>query len=64
MIETPAHGGYPGRVQVEGKPTLRNSCPNCGSTKYGERRNYDMMLGEAELWCGKCNIKIRNMDFG
>jgi len=42
----------------------KDRCPKCGKKKHTERRNYDMMWGEAELWCGKCNVFIRDMDFG
>lgn len=42
----------------------RNCCPKCDSSEHTERRNYDMMWGEAELWCGKCNEYIRELDYG
>ncbi len=42
----------------------RNTCPQCLTRDKLERRNYNMMWGDADLYCGKCDIKIRSMDFG
>ncbi len=42
----------------------RNTCPECLTRAWLERRNYVMMWGDPDLFCGKCNIKIRNMDYG
>ena len=42
----------------------RNTCPSCLKSDRLERRNYDMMWGEADLFCGRCDVKVRDMDFG
>lgn len=42
----------------------RNTCQQCGRHDRLVRRNYDMMWGDADLYCSHCNIKIRDMDFG
>lgn len=42
----------------------RNRCTKCGKSDQLERRNYDMMWGEAELWCTGCEMKVRDMDYG
>lgn len=39
-----------------------NTCPNCKTTKYAEVRNYDAMWGDGDLYCSKCDVKIRNWD--
>lgn len=42
----------------------RNTCCVCGTHKHAVVKNYDMMWGDADLWCKKCDVKIRGMDFG
>lgn len=40
----------------------KNICPNCKTNKYAELRNYDLTWGDGDIYCKKCEIKIRNWD--
>lgn len=40
-------------------------CPECDSApREHELRNYDLIWGDGEIWCLKCEIKVRNFDRG
>lgn len=42
----------------------RNTCKTCLTHEYAVQKNYDMMWGEADLYCSRCDRLIRYMDFG
>jgi hypothetical protein len=51
-------------LDAANKKPNRNNCPKCSKSDSLERRYYDMMWGEAELWCTHCEVKVRDLDFG
>lgn len=40
------------------------SCPKCGKTDELEVRNYDLIWHDGEVWCRRCDVKVRTYDAG
>jgi hypothetical protein len=47
-----------------GEREARSVCPRCGTDEYAEVRNRVPEFGEGEVWCTRCNQKIRDWDSG
>lgn len=39
-------------------------CPKCNKTENLEVREYNPTWHDGEVWCKKCNVKVRNYDAG
>lgn len=40
------------------------TCPQCGKTDALEVLNYDLMWHDGEVWCTRCEVKVREYDAG
>lgn len=60
------HGRFKGiSVPTKAKwPPSKNVCPKCRSDRYAELRDHSAIWGDGEMWCRRCEIKIRDWDSG